>query len=393
MTAARALVPIDRVHPHPDNIRDELHEIDQMVELIRAAGILQDLIVTPDHAGRLIVLDGHRRLEAARRLGPVLGSRHRPPRTPGAHRMTTVTITHTPQDGTLIDGAAKGDGTADILNSAGWRFSRNLGGWYVPRSRDSAPRWPLIDVTRHQLQQAGFDVDVEVDYHQRDAEQVETDRLARMQDRAAAMIGQAERAHARAAGAEQRLAHADSRLPGNGQPILVGHHSENRHRRAIERAQTALSASVDADHAAAEAARRADVAGAAVDSRYNPVTVVNRVERIAAELRRLGRELARPGLPATARPHLEEQVAVLEQEHALWTRVHAEQVARGEVTDYGPHNVAAGDLVRIRGHWHQVVRANKKTVTVPSSLASWTDTAPWQHVNAHRPAPTKEQHA
>lgn len=307
--------------------------------------------------------------------------------------MTTLTITHTPQDGTLIDGTTKGDGTAEILKTSGWRFSRNLGGWYVPRSRDTAPRWALIDATRHQLQQAGHDVDVQVDYHQRAAEQVETDRVARMQDRAAALIGQAERAHARAAAAEQRLEHADSRLPDNGQPILVGHHSEHRHRRAIERAHAALSASVDADATATEADRRADVAGAAIGARYNPVTVANRVERIAAELRRLGRDLERSGLSAKGRAHLEEQTAVLEQEHQLWTRVRAEQIERGEATDYGPHNVAAGDLVRISGHWHQVVRANKKTVTVPSSLGSWTDTAPWHHVTDHRPTTPKEQRA
>lgn len=80
-TATRALVPIERVHPHPDNIRDELRDIDEMVELIRATGILQDLLVTPDPAGRLILLDGHRRHEAARRLGmpavPVVAKRVR----------------------------------------------------------------------------------------------------------------------------------------------------------------------------------------------------------------------------------------------------------------------------------------------------------------------------
>lgn len=83
-------------------------------------------------------------------------------------------------------------------------------------------------------------------------------------------------------------------------------------------------------------------------------------------------------------------MALLEDEHALWTGVRTEQIERGEVTEYGQHNVAPGDLVRIRGHWHQVVRANKKTVTVPSTLGSWTDTAPWRHVTDHRPA-TKEQ--
>jgi hypothetical protein len=305
----------------------------------------------------------------------------------------TLTITHTAQDGTILEGTAKGDGTADLIKAHGWRWSRTLGAWYVPRSRDTAPCWALIDTTRELLQHAGHDVQVDIDNRCRDADEVEVDRLARMNQRAEAMIAQAERAHARAAAAAQRHDTAESRLPDNGQPILVGHHSERGHRRAIERASTALSASVEADIAATEADRRAAVAGAAVASRYNPVTVANRIERIAAELRRLRRELERHDLRPSSRSHLEEQAAVLQQEHELWTRVRADQVASGEASNYGPHNVAAGDQVCVRGRWYQVVRANKKTVTVPSSLGPWTDTTPWQNVTDHRPAPTKEQHA
>lgn len=35
---------------------------------------------------------------------------------------------------------------------------------------------------------------------------------------------------------------------------------------------------------------------------------------------------------------------------------------------------------------HSVVRANRKTVTVPSGIGSWTDTTPWQEVTDHRTA-------
>ena len=49
-------------------------------------------------------------------------------------------ITHTPAGGTILEGTTKGDGTNHILKTCGpWRWSRNLGAWYIPRSRDTAP--------------------------------------------------------------------------------------------------------------------------------------------------------------------------------------------------------------------------------------------------------------
>lgn len=48
-----------------------------------------------------------------------------------------LTITHTRADGTMIDGTSRGDGTAPILKANGW--SRGLGTWCVPASRDPQP--------------------------------------------------------------------------------------------------------------------------------------------------------------------------------------------------------------------------------------------------------------
>lgn len=41
-------------------------------------------------------------------------------------------------EGTLIEGTSRNDGTAEVLKSCGWRWSRNLGAWFVPQSRDQA---------------------------------------------------------------------------------------------------------------------------------------------------------------------------------------------------------------------------------------------------------------
>ncbi len=50
------------------NVRERLDGIDELAASIRANGVLQPLIVN-DLAGSLVVTDGHRRLEAAKRAG------------------------------------------------------------------------------------------------------------------------------------------------------------------------------------------------------------------------------------------------------------------------------------------------------------------------------------
>ncbi|MFE5808361.1 hypothetical protein [Streptomyces sp. NPDC056491] len=42
------------------------------------------------------------------------------------------------QNGTLAEGTARGDGSAEILKGHYFRWSRNLGCWYLPHSRDRA---------------------------------------------------------------------------------------------------------------------------------------------------------------------------------------------------------------------------------------------------------------
>lgn len=65
-------VSIDFLEPHPDNIRKELgptEDLDELGASMRSQGVLQALLVTPHPAedGVFIVIDGHRRLAAARR--------------------------------------------------------------------------------------------------------------------------------------------------------------------------------------------------------------------------------------------------------------------------------------------------------------------------------------
>lgn len=54
---------------NPANIRSDLGDITGLAETIREHGILQPLIVTAQPGGTYVVLDGHRRLAAARHIG------------------------------------------------------------------------------------------------------------------------------------------------------------------------------------------------------------------------------------------------------------------------------------------------------------------------------------
>ncbi len=293
----------------------------------------------------------------------------------------TLTITHTPTDGTLVEGTTRTDGTAAILKSHGWRWSPNLGAWYLRNSRDRAPHTTLINRTADALRTAGHDAVITIDPTTRPARDVEADRTRRADERAAALAAKAERVTARATAAAARSEQADARLPDNGQPILIGHHSERGHRRAIERADNARRASITADVDAREAARRAEVAAHATDARYAPVTVANRIERLTSEERHLERRRgAHPSL------QLDADLERLGDELAFWREVREEQIRSGQASAYGPHNVSEGDAVQIRGRWYEVVRANRKTVAVPSTFGSWTDTTPWYEVRDHRPA-------
>ena len=64
-------VHVSRIHPHPDNVREELGDLTETAASIRAHGILQPLLVEPHPAidGAYPVLAGHRRLAAAQLAG------------------------------------------------------------------------------------------------------------------------------------------------------------------------------------------------------------------------------------------------------------------------------------------------------------------------------------
>ncbi|MFE1451922.1 ParB/RepB/Spo0J family partition protein [Streptomyces olivaceoviridis] len=83
-TASVTELPVTVISENPDNPRNHLRNLDEMVETVREVGVILPIVVgtadaylrdRPDRSGDLddgaqyVVVDGHRRLEASRRVG------------------------------------------------------------------------------------------------------------------------------------------------------------------------------------------------------------------------------------------------------------------------------------------------------------------------------------
>ncbi|NKS56564.1 DUF3560 domain-containing protein [Rhodococcus hoagii] len=306
-----------------------------------------------------------------------------------------LAIEHTEADGTLIDGTAKGDGSAQILKAHGWRWSRRLGSWYLPHTRDVAPKTAKINATAEALRAASFDVTVTIQSGVRDMAQVEADRADRQADRVTALDAKADRKAAAAAAAHDRADELSNRYP-MGQPILVGHHSEARHRRDIERAHNADDAAWQADRDAKRAKAKADAARYTTDHRYQPDRIARRIATLEADRRRAQRNL--DGHTRTIAKHttggpivhttaaatgdyadqLRDSIERLDAQITYWRDVREAQEADG-IKLYTRADIKPGDLVKICGQWRKVKRVNAKSVSVETGY-SWTDTAKYDAI-------------
>jgi hypothetical protein len=315
----------------------------------------------------------------------------------------TITITHTHESGTLLSGTSRGDGTAEVLKRVGsWRWSRNIG-WYVRNSRDrNAHQW-LIKSTKAGLEEAGFAVEVKIDDTFRPTAQAEADRAERQEGRADALAAKAVRKGQAAEDAYAAHERACEALPPGGEPIHVGHHSERRHRRAIDKAWGALGKAVNTGEEAERAEARAESAAKTTEHRYNPVTVKNRIDKLEAEQRRDQRELdgykrvvartadvvyADEWAPATGhrRDTLTERMMHRADQITYWQGVYAGLQVDGAASSYGPGDIAKGDHVKRRGDWYEVVRVNKKSVSVHLCPEfTWTHTIGYHEIQGYRP--------
>lgn len=64
-----AMLEVRLIDPHPDNPRDDVGDVSELADSIRAQGLLQPLLVTPHVDDRYRVIAGHRRLAAVQSIG------------------------------------------------------------------------------------------------------------------------------------------------------------------------------------------------------------------------------------------------------------------------------------------------------------------------------------
>lgn len=296
--------------------------------------------------------------------------------------MAHIEITHTHEDGTLADGGAKGDGTGDIIRRAGFRWGRSIQCWYVPNSRDRAPRLVMLDRLAEELRDAGHEVTVTTDNEVRDNATVRADQHERLEDRRTALEAKGEKLTHQAAALHRASDAMVEHLP-LGQPVAPGRKGR-AHRNLLERSvTTAIRGALTQQ----EADRMPDrIASSRRQEAYRerPDVTARRVDRLEAELRDLDRRMAGLKLhPGADSSRLHEQYegerAVL-VERIAGDRAALEQArVEGRFGLYSKENVHGGDRVKIRGQWRTVVRANVKTVSVATGY-SWTDKYGWEEV-------------
>ncbi|WP_280273410.1 DUF3560 domain-containing protein [Nocardia wallacei] len=318
--------------------------------------------------------------------------------------MSHLTITHTAAEGTMLEGTERGDGTYEVMLSVKrtvghWKWARSLQCWIILNSRDRQPKQWHIESAAKALRAAGYAVELSIDRTARTAADAEAARAERQEDRVAALEAKADRRGRQAQAADAAHQRAHDAVPPMGEPIKIGHHSEHRHRKSIERAWDALGRSVEAHKAADHAQQRAEAASRTTDHRYAPVTVANRIEKLEAEQRGDQRTLdggkrGRPPYvfidpPASGdyRERVQARMTQRADEIEYWKGVRAEQIANGETTGYSKADVSKGDWINYRGSWYKVVRVNAKSVSVDSLyVPGYTDTVVYHEIRGIKSA-------
>jgi hypothetical protein len=298
----------------------------------------------------------------------------------------TVTISHDAIDGTVIAGTQRGDASRAVLRTYGAKWSRELGAWFLPRSRGTAARTDVINGLAAALRAVGFTVDVEITAVT--PAEAEEAREAIAHQRAAGLLQRAERLQGRSRAASDSAHEIVDAIP-MGQPILVGHHSERRHRRDLDRHDRRMRTAIDSSQEAQAATRAAAAAVAQQEQRHTMPAIGRRLERLQAEAGDVERRIAgvQSAQPPAAGDYLERMTTrggELAQEIIYWTAERDRLIAEGAARAWSKADFVKGDRVlTVRGSVGTVVRANAKTLTVNYDVfpASITNPVPYHDVS------------
>lgn len=325
-----------------------------------------------------------------------------------------ITIRHTYEDGTLIEGSRRGDGVWEVVKPIrGWRYMPSIRQIGIQQSRDRAAKQWLIDAAAEALRAAGYEVAVEIaESDSRSFAEAEAERYDRAEERADRMASRADRAAASSNAAHDRAHQIADGIPF-GQPILVGHHSERRHRRDLDRIHNLHGRGFEEGRKADHYAQRADAAENFQRYRENLPTTLRRIDKLERELRGVQRELdGEPSAinrayaveikPASGayRQRMEGRKAEITEELGYWRGHVAEMEAKGTKV-WSRADFTKGDFAQWeRRTWYEVLRVNAKSVTIPALIAgatvpvlrkadthlTWTDTLPYDKITGRKSA-------
>lgn len=260
-------------------------------------------------------------------------------------------ITHTPDAGTTLYGTHKGDEASAIAKAHGYRWSRTNEEWYKPRSRNQAPKAAEIDTLKTALEAAGYTVQTDIDTHQPTFREREEARIAAEAQTVARWEAKVARLRGEVAAAEAQDKAATEAVPPMGQPVLVGHHSERGHRKALDRAHRTAEKAAEVRAELGDAEYKLKQAKAATGARYSLPSMGNKVREVKAKIN----AATRAGGDTTD----------LLTELAYWDEKIAQKQEETLGCTLSKENVKPGDLIQVGGKLvYKVARANAKTVTV-----------------------------
>lgn len=274
--------------------------------------------------------------------------------------MSQIYISHTPAEGTLIAGTAKGESSTDILKAHRARYSSYLQSWYIPRSRNRQPNTRTISAITEELKAAGYTVAVNIEAETRSVAEIEADKIYRQNQRIADLTQKVQQKEGKLKTLEAREEQTFAALPPMGEPIKVGHHSETRHRNALRKAHQATSAAIEAREDLRAAQAQLASAQATTGARYSLEAVFNKTMKLTSQKNKLENTLSRP-LPEADRERLTALLEDTEEELGFWQNVQAQQ--NSERKTYSKADIAAGDYIKYQNRWYKVARANQKTIT------------------------------
>ncbi|WP_433635622.1 DUF3560 domain-containing protein [Nocardia sp. CA-120079] len=286
--------------------------------------------------------------------------------------MASITFVHTRQLGTLVYGTFRDKAIGEALTEYPCNFSFDrydslpeddeLGwpAWYLPHSRRRRHNRYAIDTAAERLRELGHEVTVTIDDTTPAVGFAEfrQEKYDRADLRAAALAYRARRKDWESNAIQSANRSTYEQL--NGQPILVGHHSERRHRNLLDRLWQREGKAIGLYRESQGLFARAAAAEIMQAAAEDPGTTQRRLKKIEAELRKLERDInACTNVHAIAiyRADLCETL----EEHAYWTAV----LEASGVKVWGPDDFAKGDFVLARfGVWHEIGRVNKTSISV-----------------------------